>query len=954
MNFELRTYQDTAVMSLIERVNMARPLYENSKVCTSVAFAAVPGAGKTVVMAALMESIICGNERYNQDADPDAVFLWVTESPALNGQTLKRFIEASDKIGPGAVIDVRMIDSAFEEEQFSSSAIYLLHRQLLGDNKLLGRHSDTRQITFWDTLRNTINNPSKHLYLVIDEAHKGIGKATPKKENLTIYQAIINGFDDIPSMPVVIGVSATIGNFKKYMGSAMMRMALEDVVIPPQDVQESGLLKDYINLQIPGEESSFKTQYVRDACRDLKTMTQLWRDYCYSQNVASVHPCMIVQMPDKCTEQQIEEICNIIQQEIPEMLTGKWSMVNVFGDQKKITAGKYTLEYVHPEEIQDTYEIVVVFAKVAISTGWDCPRAEVLYSARVSHDATDIEQMIGRMIRTPLARRIDNVSLLNEIHCYLPYYDFETTKKIVEKLTGDTDPSTNHKETFKPATLNPKPKRVGTFTPTGVVQQDIFSATDVPPAVNMLNYSDVDWTADYKIEPQIPVKSVEPKSTTSTENTGKESVSVKKPVVEEKKKPSSNNDEVTVTVTPEDKVVKGVNVNYRGTNASTCVVGRNPKLPASLYEIFKQIPTEMLPRITNKSQVSRLISLTGLMARTGISTEEYTTCLNKLIKRLDSYQTIYEDDFNEKVVDVRTASSIRIKAGRQEKDIVEVKNIDEQASLDMIEDAYKDARKKFTDTLANLYANHLIKDNDMDIVDAETYTAALAWIPKVVEEIEEQAEKMVEDLFNAYTHKIRMLTSSEQEEFDAIHAEDRMPHYRLMTIPEAYTVQLGNGVKPWIGNIMSDKKGIFPVRLNPIEGYIVNTEINRDTFAAWMRNRRLTTTQALCVVYRISEHWKPCYPDFVFFFSTAEGIKPAIIDPHSVHLDDALEKLKGLAHYAEKHRNIFCRIESVDKVDGKYRRLDLMRADVRKAVIDFEGKHAKDLYLNDAIASEYK
>jgi hypothetical protein len=86
---------------------------------------------------------------------------------------------------------------------------------------------------------------------------------------------------------------------------------------------------------------------------------------------------------------------------------------------------------------------------------------------------------------------------------------------------------------------------------------------------------------------------------------------------------------------------------------------------------------------------------------------------------------------------------------------------------------------------------------------------------------------------------------------------------------------------------------------------------------------------------------------------TAEGIKPAIIDPHGAFLGDALEKLKGLAYYAEKHRQLFCRIEAIDKVDGVYRRLDMMRADVRKAIIEHGGK-AKDLYLNDAIASEYK
>jgi hypothetical protein len=41
---------------------------------------------------------------------------------------------------------------------------------------------------------------------------------------------------------------------------------------PPKDVQDSGLLKDYINLTIPREESPFETIYIKDACRDLKKM----------------------------------------------------------------------------------------------------------------------------------------------------------------------------------------------------------------------------------------------------------------------------------------------------------------------------------------------------------------------------------------------------------------------------------------------------------------------------------------------------------------------------------------------------------------------------------------------------------------------------------------------------------------------------------------------------------
>ena len=51
--------------------------------------------------------------------------------------------------------------------------------------------------------------------------------------------------------------------------------------------------------------------------------------------------------------------------------------------------------------MQDDTWVRVLIAKDAISTGWDCPRAEVMVSFRPASDQTYIAQMLGRMVRTP-------------------------------------------------------------------------------------------------------------------------------------------------------------------------------------------------------------------------------------------------------------------------------------------------------------------------------------------------------------------------------------------------------------------------------------------------------------------------------------------------------------------------------------------------------------------------
>ncbi len=57
-----------------------------------------------------------------------------------------------------------------------------------------------------------------------------------------------------------------------------------------------------------------------------------------------------------------------------------------------------------------------------------------------------------------------------------------------------------------------------------------------------------------------------------------------------------------------------------------------------------------------------------------------------------------------------------------------------------------------------------------------------------------------------------------------------------------------------------------------------------------------------------------------------------IVDPHSLHLADALPKLQGLALYAAEHSTVYRRIESVAEAKGKLRVLDLTNEAVRAAI----------------------
>jgi type III restriction enzyme len=57
-----------------------------------------------------------------------------------------------------------------------------------------------------------------------------------------------------------------------------------------------------------------------------------------------------------------------------------------------------------------------------------------MMSFRAAHDYTYVAQLLGRMIRTPLARRIKRKAELNNVSLFLPYFDETTVQDVVKAL----------------------------------------------------------------------------------------------------------------------------------------------------------------------------------------------------------------------------------------------------------------------------------------------------------------------------------------------------------------------------------------------------------------------------------------------------------------------------------------------------------------------------------------
>lgn len=463
MQFTLKDYQTKATAEILKTLAYARQDWHDRKRRTAFALSATTGSGKTVIAATVIEAMLHGSNEFEIEPDHSAVFLWVSKDPALNAQTRSRFIQCADRIPPG---DLVVLDKTFAEDSLQTGRVYFINPDKLRDGADFVKHTDTRHHTFWEILDRTIQDRDKTLYMVLDEAHEGMRSQTRTEQ--TIVQKVINGNGANPAMPIVWGISATVGRFDTAMQNAKAFATEPNIVIDPKDVQESGLLKNALTLDIPDEKGEFHTTMVRDATLDFVEVCDLWDDYCREQDIDPVVPLMVAQIPNKSAgerdtekgrqeeDQTIHMVLETIRRHWPDMPEG--CVAHVLGDRATIEVGSYEIPKVAPQDVEHTHEIRVLLAKDAVSTGWDCPRAEVLVSLRPGKDDTHVTQLLGRMVRTPLAQST-SVERLNAASCYLPYFDRSNAKILAEEIMGLREPSSGErgaavaKVMLKPVTL---------------------------------------------------------------------------------------------------------------------------------------------------------------------------------------------------------------------------------------------------------------------------------------------------------------------------------------------------------------------------------------------------------------------------------------------------------------------------------------------------------------------
>lgn len=429
MKVELKPFQEIAATSLLDELAEAREACIKGKL-QAVVLSAPTGSGKTITLASVIDQTFGGGSA--AVSRPQTTFLWLSDSPELNVQSKAKLLGACDALPFHRMITVD--SDSFDEEHLQPGYLYFINTQLLGRDKRLTQQGDQRQFTFWSTVANSITRAPQDLILVIDEAHKGA--AANDRNRTTIMQKFILGSeaDGMPPVPLVVGMSATPDRFNQLLGNTTRTQ--RPVIITAEDARSSGLLKDLIVVHNPRNKAIGDLTLLEEAAEQWQHFVSMWRDYCTATGERLVKPILVVQVQDgtatTLTRTNLADVVRVIERTGGALAVNE--IVHCFQDQTDLEVAGRIIRHIDQSRIQDASDVKVVLFKTALSTGWDCPRAEIMMSFRRAQDATSIAQLVGRMIRTPLARRIATNEVLNTVDLFLPHYDEAALADVLERL----------------------------------------------------------------------------------------------------------------------------------------------------------------------------------------------------------------------------------------------------------------------------------------------------------------------------------------------------------------------------------------------------------------------------------------------------------------------------------------------------------------------------------------
>lgn len=670
------------------------------------------------------------------------------------------------------------------------------------------------------------------------------------------------------------------------------------------------------------------------------TLTQ----YCFEQHYAYVNPILIIQVlngtGDALTDTNLDDCIAKIEERTGFKLESGQVVHTFGGTTATLTVNGLDVRYEEPSNIAEDKNIRVVFFKENLSTGWDCPRAETMMSFKHANDATYIAQLLGRMVRTPMQMHIQVDDVLNDVHLYLPYFNEDTVKDVVEALQstegGDIptdiygEPLSGKK--FETLTVRPKKKKEEQQIPGQMTLFDVFSGQNTGEQQSTGATSEPTGDTNPIEQPQA---------------TGGQAQQAETPE-------RSQTQPITDITPPAQSTPATPQSSGMATPSENNAAGSQQVVQTETSEEEDLFDREEVMRFINDAgllsynvralrindYLKSLYRMAHLLTMSKLHREAIREVKDEIVEMIHSYVEGLKadgkyDDLVQQVKQFKLATQIFDAFGE---------TVDNFLVHDMFTTTDTDIDRQFQiaeeklgrEGIGMAYGNKYMDMSDLSAfkVDVILFVAD----EECMNRLHSYAETRFHGMNDDYRRYFATIDSEKiRKEYDSIVSDGDPVSKHNFRLPETIQVPHEVGGKEYRDHLfVSAITGVATMKLNTWEAGVIEEEEKREDFVCWIRNPS-RGSWALCIPYEIDGEIRPFYPDFIIVRKDRVlGYVVDILEPHNPDFKDNLGKAKGFAEYAEQNPGVgriqLIRMSKNAAGNHKFKRLDMSKTAIREKV----------------------
>lgn len=376
---QLKKYQDIAVYQLLSLSDMYLKIDGEE----TLVLQSPTGSGKTFMITNYIYEM-------SKKEEYDLCFLWVSIGKGeLQVQSYKSVKRELDEALKCSLLEEEFFGSRTEIDK--NEIVFVNWEKIRTKDKKTGDFKnvvmkDKETINFPEVLKNT-RATGRRIILIIDESH--VAATTDRATEIR---------DNIIKPELTVEMSAT----------PVLMNGAYPVVVKPNDVINEGMIKKEIIInqdidKIVDDELDSESLILESAYMKQEHLKKQYSNALSNNETSNqITPLVLIQLPNSVAgEEKKESVLKFLESKGATVDNGK---VAIWLSDEAINKDSETLL---PLDSKVEYLIF----KMAIDTGWDCPRTQILVKFRETNSITFEIQTVGRVLRMPEAKHYQEEDL---------------------------------------------------------------------------------------------------------------------------------------------------------------------------------------------------------------------------------------------------------------------------------------------------------------------------------------------------------------------------------------------------------------------------------------------------------------------------------------------------------------------------------------------------------------